>query len=149
MVKQRIGSRAQVMHGTAKMTGGGLTKRQLKYNKYGKIVSRKASKAAKKSKNLIKAGYITKKGVFGAVKTGGVNKYYNLDEELSLSGYQPNTIMKTHKMFDSGMSIKDIKHYLRRGTVYKEPLIEPKKNMFYYFNLIESKIKYLVVKFFK
>ena len=42
-----------------------------------------------------------------------------------------------------------VKHYLRRGTVYKEPLIEPKKNMFYYFNLIESKIKYLVVKFFK
>ena len=42
-----------------------------------------------------------------------------------------------------------VKHYLRRGTVYKEPLIEPKKNMFYYFNLIESKIKYLIVKFFK
>ena len=65
MYKQKIGSRAQVMHGTAKMTGGGLTKRQLKYNKHGKIVSIKASKAAKKSKNLIKGGYITKKGIFG------------------------------------------------------------------------------------
>ena len=64
--KYRIGSRAQVMHGTAKMTGGGLIKKQLKYNKHGKIVSRKASRAAKKSKNLIKAGYITKKGQFGA-----------------------------------------------------------------------------------
>ena len=30
---QRIGSRAQVMHGTAKMTGGGLKKKDLKYNK--------------------------------------------------------------------------------------------------------------------
>ena len=28
--KQRIGTRAQVMHGTAKMTGGGLTKSTLK-----------------------------------------------------------------------------------------------------------------------
>ena len=65
---QRVGSRAQVMHGKAKKTKGGLTKRQLKYNKQGKIVSRKASNAAKKSKNLIKAGYITKKGQFGAIK---------------------------------------------------------------------------------
>ena len=56
------------MHGIAKMTGGGLIKKQLKYNKHGKIVSRKASRAAKKSKNLVKAGYITKKGQFGAAK---------------------------------------------------------------------------------
>ena len=66
--KYKIGSRAQVMHGIAKMTGGGLIKKQLKYNKHGKIVSRKASRAAKKSKNLVKAGYITKKGQFGVVK---------------------------------------------------------------------------------
>ena len=56
-----IGSRAQVMHGNAKMTGGGLKKKDLKYNKHGKIVSKKASRAAKKSNNLVKAGYITKK----------------------------------------------------------------------------------------
>ena len=69
--KQRVGSRAQVMHGTAKMTGGGLKKKQLKYNKHGKIVSRKASKAAKKTKNLQKAGYFTKKGQFGAYRKMG------------------------------------------------------------------------------
>ena len=44
------------MHGTAKMTGGGLKKKQFKYNKHGKIVSRKASTSAKKTKNLQKAG---------------------------------------------------------------------------------------------
>ncbi len=60
-----IGSRAQVMHGTAKKTSGGLTKIQLKYNKQGKIVSKKASKSAKKSNNLVKAGWVTQKGVFG------------------------------------------------------------------------------------
>ena len=69
----RIGSRRQVMNGTAKITGGRLTKRQLKYNKRGKIVSRKASRAAKKSNNLVKAGYITRKGVFGVIKKGGSN----------------------------------------------------------------------------
>ena len=38
------------MHGTAKMTGGGLRKKDLKYNKQGKIVSKKMSKLAKKEK---------------------------------------------------------------------------------------------------
>ena len=41
--QKRIGSRLEVMNGIAKMTGGRLTKRQLKYNKEGKIVSRKMS----------------------------------------------------------------------------------------------------------
>jgi endonuclease/exonuclease/phosphatase family metal-dependent hydrolase len=61
---QRIGSRAQVMHGTAKQTGGGLKKKDLKYNKQDKIVSKKMSTVAKKEKRLQKAGYITKKGIF-------------------------------------------------------------------------------------
>ena len=44
-----VGSRAQVMHGTAHHTKGGLTKKHLKYNKYGRIVSRKkSSKMARK-----------------------------------------------------------------------------------------------------
>ena len=50
------------------MTTGGLTKAQLKYNKRGKIVSKKASSRAKKSRTLIKAGYRTKKGKFEAFK---------------------------------------------------------------------------------
>lgn len=63
-----FGSRAQVMHGNALKTAGGLRKKDLKYNKRGKIVSRKASSAAKKSNNLVRAGYVTKKGHFGVVK---------------------------------------------------------------------------------
>ena len=67
MVKYRlrVGSRTQVMNEIAKQTAGGLTKRQLKYNKKGKIVSRKASRSAKKNNNLAKAGYIIKKGGSG------------------------------------------------------------------------------------
>lgn len=63
-----VGSRAQVMHGTAHHTSGGLTKTDLKYNKHGRIVSRKKSMKAKKEKRLEKAGYKTRKGKFGAIK---------------------------------------------------------------------------------
>merc|ERR1712151_284278 len=55
------------------MTGGGLTKKQLKYNKRGKIVSRKASRTAKKNNRLVKGGYVTRKGVFGVFRKGGMN----------------------------------------------------------------------------
>jgi hypothetical protein len=65
---ERVGTRAQVMHGNAKMTGGGLKKKDLKYNKQGKIVSKKMSIMAKKEKRLQKAGYTTVKGKFGAVR---------------------------------------------------------------------------------
>lgn len=63
------GSRAEVMHGTAKRTSGGLTKSDLKYNKWGSIVSKRKSEQAKKMKHLEKAGWTAKKGKFGAVRT--------------------------------------------------------------------------------
>ena len=75
MVKgmKKVGSRAEVMHGTAEKTSygkSGLKKKDLKYNKQGKIVSKKMSARAKKEKRLVKAGYKTKKGVFGSFKEG-------------------------------------------------------------------------------
>ena len=63
-----IGSRAQVFHGTAHHTPGGLTKKNLMMNKWGRIVSRKKHMTAKKDKRLEKAGYFAKKGKFGCVK---------------------------------------------------------------------------------
>lgn len=68
------GTRAEVMHGTAKKTSGGLTKDDLKYNNQGRIVSKKASSRAKKENRLVKSGYVTKKGQFGAVKVDGAKK---------------------------------------------------------------------------
>ena len=62
------GSRAQVWHGTAYKTSGGLTKSHLMMNKHGRIVSSVKHRTAKKEKRLEKAGYFTKKGKFGAVK---------------------------------------------------------------------------------
>ena len=60
-----VGSRVQVWHGTADHTSGGLTKKQLKMNKWGRIVSAKKSASAKKEKRLVKAGSGTEKGKFG------------------------------------------------------------------------------------
>ena len=68
--EQNVGSRAQVWHGTAKKTNGGLTKSALMMNKHGRIVSRKMHFTAKKQNRLVKAGYITKKGHFGFIKHG-------------------------------------------------------------------------------
>jgi hypothetical protein len=65
-----VGSRAQVYHGTAHKTSGGLTKSHLMKNKSGRIVSKKKHLTAKKEKRLIKHGFGTKKGHFGAVKLG-------------------------------------------------------------------------------
>jgi hypothetical protein len=65
MLEKTIGSRAQVWHGTAKKTSGGLTKSHLFKNKHGRIVSRKKHSTGKKSiKVLKKLGYVAKKGKF-------------------------------------------------------------------------------------
>ncbi len=76
MSDKAVGSRAMVMHGTAHHTSGGLTKRDLKYNKWGRIVSKKRSTLAKKTRRLEKAGYKATKGKFGVkkVKKGGADE---------------------------------------------------------------------------
>ncbi len=81
----KVGSRAQVMHGTADHTSGGLTKKDLKMNKWGRIVSRKKSTMAKKTRRLEKAGYKAKKGSFGVVKTRKAKKG-GADEDSSSDG---------------------------------------------------------------
>lgn len=62
---QTIGTRAQVWHGTAKKTSGGLTKNHLMKNKHGRIVSKRKHASGKKTiKHLRKLGYVAKKGQF-------------------------------------------------------------------------------------
>ena len=65
-----IGTRAQVWHGTAYKTTGGLCKTDLMQNKAGRIVSKAKHMSAKKDKRLVKAGFLTKKGQFGFIKNG-------------------------------------------------------------------------------
>jgi hypothetical protein len=64
-----VGTKAQVYHGTAKHTSGGLTRKDLMKTKKGRIVSRKKHAAGKRAlKRLVKAGYKAKKGTFKLFK---------------------------------------------------------------------------------
>ena len=65
------GTRAQVFHGTALHTSGYLKKSDLIQNKHGRIVSRRMQATARSGKRLLRAGYGTRKGVFGYVMTNG------------------------------------------------------------------------------
>jgi hypothetical protein len=66
--KKLIGTRAEVMHGTAYKTSGKLTKEQLVYSKSGRIVSKLKHLTAKSEKRLQKYCYTAKKGHFCPVK---------------------------------------------------------------------------------
>jgi hypothetical protein len=98
--EMRVGSRAQVFHGTAKQTSGGLRRSDLKKNKRGAIVSRRASARAKKENRLIKAGFITKKGKFGVVQRGGdisVSYQGSTYDAVSLEKINSVTVLKMEK----------------------------------------------------
>jgi hypothetical protein len=60
-----VGSKAQVWHGTADHTSGGLKKKDLMKTKKGRIVSRrKHTIGMRRIKSLHKAGFKPKKGTF-------------------------------------------------------------------------------------
>jgi hypothetical protein len=64
-VTLKVGSKAQVYHGSAEKTAGGLKKADLVMNKRGHIVSRKQMAAGKKAyQRLAALGYAAKKGTF-------------------------------------------------------------------------------------
>lgn len=63
-----VGSRAQVYHGSAFRTSGGLTKKDIRMNKWNRLVSKAKSMKAKKENRLEKSGFFAKKGQFGVVK---------------------------------------------------------------------------------
>jgi hypothetical protein len=72
--KELSGSRAQVMNNTAYKTPGGLHKGDLMKNKWGRIVSRRKHKTAKRERRLEKAGFFAEKGKFGVVKKEATKK---------------------------------------------------------------------------
>jgi hypothetical protein len=83
------GTRAQVWHGTADRTSGGLTKNDLTKNKHGYIVSKKKSEYMKKNpnKNPLK-DYLqeSESGEFGAINPDSESKSStNSSKELKKS----------------------------------------------------------------
>jgi hypothetical protein len=79
-----VGSKAQVYHGTAKKTPGGLTKKDLMKTKRGRIVSRrKHAIGQKRIRTLRRLGYVAKKGTFKLFKKGKRGGAADLVEDMS------------------------------------------------------------------
>ena len=95
-----IGTRAQVWHGTAYKTSGGLCKSDLLQNKAGRIVSKSKHSTAKRERRLVKAGYGTKKGKFGFVKIGkrGGGEYMSSKKRGGQSAYRGSAAYKRYSM---------------------------------------------------
>jgi hypothetical protein len=89
MYVQTVGTRAQVWHGTAKKTSGGLMKSNLMKNKSGRIVSKAKHNTAKKEMRLVKYGYGTKKGEFGMVKLGSRKRKSRRNKSKKMRGGYP------------------------------------------------------------
>ena len=66
--KELFGSREQVYNGTSYKTAGNLTKKDLFFNKNGRIVSAKKHKTASAERRLEKYGFYALKGKFGYVR---------------------------------------------------------------------------------
>lgn len=98
------GSRAQVHHGTAYKTSGGLTKSDLFENKHGRFVSKKKHVTATREKRLLKHGYGTRKGKFGYVKLNGKSK-----------GKKSRTRGRSRKMRGGGMYALSPADYTGKG----------------------------------
>jgi len=94
--KELFGSREQVMNGTSYKTEGGLTVKDLVMNKWGRIVSAKKFRTAKKEMRLEKYGYGAKKGKFGYVKIGNKSRKTRKNKKIGggYSEYSPQYDVK-------------------------------------------------------
>jgi hypothetical protein len=85
--QQTIGTRAQVWHGTAYKTSGGLCKADLMQNSAGRIVSKAKHATAKKEMRLLKHGYGTQKGKKTKDKEKEIsNEFTKKDDVQDLKG---------------------------------------------------------------
>ena len=128
MFEKTNGSRAEVWHGTAKKTSGGLSKSHLMMNKHGRIVSRRKHASGKKSiKHLVKLGYKAKKGQFTLFRKGhkGSRKMsrkmrggVGAPMEMGMQGTPMGNAMAGKMMGGKRYSRK----YMKGGMAYGGPL---------------------------
>ena len=100
-----VGSKAEVFHGTAKHTSGGLKKKDLMKHS-GRIISRKKHAAGKKAiKHLFAMGYKPKKGTFKLMrKSMAHSKHSKRSKRHTRRGgaVAPATFMDMPKASSSG-----------------------------------------------
>lgn len=114
-----IGSRAEVWHGSAKKTSGGLTKSHLMKNKSGRIVSRKKHFSAKKDNRLVKAGFKTRKGHFGFIKTGSKKRGHRHGKKMR--GGMPHNISSAMDLSEDLQSLGSNRVQIRAGQAGGAP----------------------------
>ena len=86
-----VGSKAEVFHGTAKHTSGGLYKKDLVQNRKGRIVSRKKMAAGKKAiKRLFALGYKPSKGKFSLMRKSMAKGKKTMRKTRKRGGYEDN-----------------------------------------------------------
>ena len=110
---KRYGTRAEVWHGTARMTKGRLTKKDFVKNKHGRIVSR--IKSLKHSRNdnknpLLKQGFQQKKGS----KTFGALNPEDKNENEKKKGKSKKTKSSNSNSNSSKNNKKSSKGYLKK-----------------------------------
>jgi len=113
-----MGTRAQVWHGTAYKTSGGLNKHDLMKNKSGRIVSKHKHTSAKKENRLVKSGYGTKKGHFGFVKLNHTSKRGRKGKSRKMRGGSPYGNNITPSTFSgNGIDGQGITDYGSMGSI--------------------------------
>jgi hypothetical protein len=129
-IEHTIGTRAQVWHGTAKKTSGGLTKNHLMMNKHGRIVSRKKHASGKRSiKHLEKLGYKAKKGQFTLFRKGrkgsrkmrggtGAPMGSGMPKPMTMGNHNASHATPSHHMMKKGGRSRK----MRGGMAYGGPL---------------------------
>lgn len=97
-----VGSKAEVYHGSAKHTSGGLKKKDLMKTKAGRIVSRKKHAAGKKAiLRLFRAGYKPVKGTFTAMRKGRTTRRGMRGGAAAMTVGATNTVTSGHRALDN------------------------------------------------
>ena len=112
----KVGTKYDVMNGYAKMTGGGLKKKDLLYTENGKIISKKMLKASqKRRKSNQKGGMFTRKSHISKAR----------DENLSKLADQHRTTNKSLKSRDDDeRSLSRIVIYCAKDLKRELPIVE-------------------------
>jgi len=113
----KVGSKAQVFHGTAERTVGGLRKADLMQTAAGRIVSKKQHEQGKKAINRLRAaGYVAKKGEFKLFTKKASSKKANSPKPNSkkANSPKPNAAKPNAKKAATKKAVKTRKNGGRR-----------------------------------
>jgi DVNP family len=127
----KVGTKAQVFHGTALRTSGGLKKEDLMQNKNGRIVSKKAHAAGLVAvKRLRNAGFVAKKGEFKLFSKKGASPKAASVKAASVKATVKRT-MKTRAMKKANHNKRhnaSVRAWVKRHNTKKAAVVGGRKS---------------------